>query len=116
VVAAFLDSWWWLTALPFIYLGSICAQPNLNLADGCLAYVAMLVGFGTVLWFKPLGLAIAAGAMAGFYLSAIEKRVRMRPVPDADLSSTRKGGVVTAPGNSQGRTTGSGELDSRSKS
>jgi hypothetical protein len=50
VVAAVQESWWFLAALPFIWLGSV---------------------------------AILAGAISGFYVSAIEKRIRMRPAPDA---------------------------------
>ena len=83
VVAATQESWWFLVALPFVWLGSVCAQPNLNLANGCLAYLAMIVGFVVFVFFRPLGLAIVAGAMSGFYVSAIEKRIRMRPAPDA---------------------------------
>lgn len=33
-----LNSPLWLLSLPFIYLGSICAAPNLNLADGFWLY------------------------------------------------------------------------------
>jgi hypothetical protein len=83
VVFAIQDSWWFLAALPFIWLGSVCAQPNLNLANGCLAHLAMLVGVGVTALFRPLGIAILAGAISGFYFSAIEKRIRMRPAPDA---------------------------------
>jgi len=83
VVVAVQASWWFLAALPFIWLGSVCAQPNLNLANGCLAYLAMIVGFAVSAWFKPLGIAILSGAISGFYVSAIEKRIRMRPAPDA---------------------------------
>jgi hypothetical protein len=83
IVVAFQVSWWALVSLPFIWLGSVCAQPNLNLANGCLAYLAMLVGFGVTALYRPLGAAIVAGAMAGFYVSAIEKRLRARPRDDA---------------------------------
>jgi hypothetical protein len=84
VVVAVRESWWALAALPFIYLGSICAQPNLNLANGCLAYLAMIIGFGVTALFRPLGFAILGGAMSGFYISALEKWIRMRPVPEAE--------------------------------
>ncbi len=82
-VFAAQESWWFLASLPFIWLGSVSAQPNLNLANGCLAYLAMIVGFAVMALFRPLGLAILAGAMSGFYVSAIEKRIRARPAPDA---------------------------------
>ena len=102
VVAAVQESWWFLAALPFIWLGSVCAQPNLNLANGCLAYLAMLVGCGLLLVFRPLGLAILAGAVSGFYVSALEKWIRMRPAPDAEPGTAPKGVPRTAGGNSEG--------------
>ena len=82
----------------FWFSESICAQPNLNLANGCLAYLAKLVGCGLFLVFRPLGLAILAGAMSGFYVSALEKWIRMRPAPDAELGTAPKG----VGGNSEG--------------
>jgi hypothetical protein len=83
IVASFVESWWFLTSLPFIWLGSICAAPNLNLANGCLAYLSIIFGFVVLAFFRPLGFAILVGAMAGFYASAAEKWIRMRPAPDA---------------------------------
>jgi hypothetical protein len=100
IVFAVRQSWWALVALPFIYLGSICAQPNLNLANGCLAYLAMLIGFGITALFPPLGFAILGGAMSGFYASALEKWIRMRPVPEAELSAPPNGGPAKPVGNS----------------
>lgn len=85
VGGAFLDTWWWLASLPFIWLGSICAAPNLNLVNGCLAYVAIAVGFGVTAYFRPLGLAILGGACGGYFLSSIEKGVRERPVDPKDF-------------------------------
>src|SRR5688572_26570775 len=82
LVLAVQDSWWFLAALPFIWLGSVCAQPNLNLANGCLAYLAIIAGAVMTTWFRPLGIAIVSGVFSGFILSAIEKRIRMRPAPD----------------------------------
>ena len=102
VVAAVQESWWFLASLPFIWLGSMCAQPNLNLANGCLAYLTMLVGCGLLLVFRPLGLAILAGAVSGFYVSALEKWIRMRSAPDAKLCIEPKGVPRTAGGNSEG--------------
>ena len=78
VVAAGQESWWFLAALPSIWLGSVCAQPNLNLADGCLAYVAMVAGIAASVFHWLPGVAICAGAAAGYYASAVEKRIRMR--------------------------------------
>ncbi len=91
VVAAFQVSWWSLAALPFIWLGSVCAQPNLNLANGCLAYLTMLIGFALTGLYRPLGLAILGGAMSGFYVSAIEKRIRACPAPAAAHSELPSG-------------------------
>ena len=83
VLAALQDSWWYLVALPFIWLGSVCAQPNLNLVNGCLAYLSIGVGLIVAVYFRPLVLAIFGGAMSGLYISAIEKAVCMRPAPEA---------------------------------
>ncbi|MDB6132266.1 MAG: hypothetical protein JWM59_509 [Verrucomicrobiales bacterium] len=79
--AAVLLSWWFLAALPFIWLGSVCAQPNLNLADGCLAYLAMIAGGLIAGWFRWPGIIVIAGTMSGYLLSVVEKRLRMRPLP-----------------------------------
>lgn len=75
------QSWWLLCSIPFIVLGSICAAPNLNLADGCLVMLAVIVGvFVAALLFQPLGLAIIMGSIAGWIGGAIEKNLRMRPL------------------------------------
>lgn len=77
----FTRDYWILCSIPFIVLGSICAAPNLNLADGCLVLVASLVGVAVAaLWFRPLGQAIVAGSFAGWIGGAVEKRIRMRPL------------------------------------
>src|SRR5688500_16177031 len=81
-VVAVQWSWWFLVAIPFVWLGSICAQPNLNLADGCLAYLAIIVGLGVLPLFKLVGVAILAGTISGFYLSAVEKWARLRTAPE----------------------------------
>ncbi|RYD25306.1 MAG: hypothetical protein EOP86_27485 [Verrucomicrobiaceae bacterium] len=77
------QSWWFLAAVPFIWLGSVCAQPNLNLVNGCLAYLAMIAGGLIMGWFRWLGLIVFAGTMSGYLLSSVEKRLRMRPLPGA---------------------------------
>jgi len=84
VIFAVRESWWALAALPFIWLGSICAQPNLNLADGCLAYLAMFAGFAIAAFFQPLGFAILGGVVFGYFLSVAEKWIRMRPASQAE--------------------------------
>ncbi|HRQ90156.1 MAG TPA: hypothetical protein PLA50_15255 [Bacteroidia bacterium] len=69
------DSAWWLMAIPFVAVGWICAVPNLNLADGMMAYLSMIAGFILLRIHAPSGSAILTGAVAGFYLSAVEMRL-----------------------------------------
>jgi hypothetical protein len=83
IVTGVVESWWFLFSIPFIWLGSICAAPNLNLVNGCFAYLAIILGFVVTAFFRPLGFAILAGAAFGYYASAAEKWIRMRPAPDA---------------------------------
>lgn len=92
-------SWWFLIALPFVYLGSICAQPNLNLADGCLAYLAMILGFILLAFFKPVGIPILLGTVSSYYASAVEKWMRMRPVP-ASIANESPKALLDASGGS----------------
>ncbi len=82
LVSGLAVTWWALAALPFIWLGSLCAAPNMNLADGCLVYLSFIAG--AVIWafFKPLGMAILFGAVTGYFASAVEKCVRMKPIQD----------------------------------
>ena len=80
VILAFMDSPWWLLSIPFAVYASLCAQPNLNLADGCLAYLTIMVGFGIIFVHRPSGSAICIGTLASFYLSAFEKRLTAKPV------------------------------------
>ena len=49
--AAYDSNWLLIIGIPLIYLGWVCAAPNLNLANGCLLYLvgAALVVFGLVL-------------------------------------------------------------------
>lgn len=89
--AAAWQSWWLLAALPFIWLGSVCAQPNLNLADGCQAYLAVIAGVLICVWFKWPGMAVWVGTMSGYLLSAVEKRLRMRLVPGSGTGGFRNG-------------------------
>ena len=84
LVAAFSVTAWWLVAIPFIWLGSMCAQPNLNLVDGCLTYLSASVAL-IVLGFHPAsGIAILAGVVAGYIFGFIEKMMRMHPVAADD--------------------------------
>lgn len=68
------SSWWYLS-IPFLVIGWFSATPNLNMADGCLGYLFMMAGFVLLGFHRPSGLAISAGAIAGFYLSALEMRI-----------------------------------------
>jgi hypothetical protein len=72
-------SLWFLLALPFVWLGAICSAPNFNLADGCLAVVAMAVGF-VVAFFWPPGFIISVSTFVSWFLCAFERGVRARPV------------------------------------
>ena len=79
---------WWFLSIPFVAIGWMCAAPNLNLANGLLAYLSMIGGFILLKFHEPSGAAIAVGAAAGFYLSALEMRVTAKPytpesTPDA---------------------------------
>jgi hypothetical protein len=77
---AFNYTLWALAALPFIYLASICSAPNFNLADGCLAWIAIFIGGGISFFQKELGESIFCGAALSWILSGIEKKVRAKPV------------------------------------
>lgn len=72
--------YWILCCIPFIILGSLCSAPNLNLADGCLAIISILLGLVIAAWILlPLGTAICMGSGAGLICGAIEKRIRLKP-------------------------------------
>jgi hypothetical protein len=83
IALAISDTLWFLLALPFIYLGSVCAAPNLNLADGFPAIVAVFLGLIVTLFKLESGAAIAGGTTASLLLSALEKRLRAKPVSHA---------------------------------
>jgi hypothetical protein len=71
---------WWLLALPFVVLGSLCAAPNLNLADGFLTMVAVIIGVVISQFHAEAGTPIIWGAFASWLLSSFEKRIRMKPI------------------------------------
>ena len=77
---AAVDSVWWLLGIPFAILASFCAQPNFNLADGSLAYLAGLLGIALFFFHERVGLAISIGSGAGFVLSGVEKWITAKPV------------------------------------
>ena len=82
IVMGMAWSWWWLIAIPFIWLGSIGAQPNLNVADGCLSLVAAVAGFCILRLHELLGLAIVMGIVTGYIAGFIEKILTMKPLPE----------------------------------
>ena len=90
VVAGAAISWWFLAALPCIWLGGVCSAPNLNLADGCLAYLTMIFGLVLSFFFEPLGGAIFFGSLCGYYLSVAEKHLRMRPMVEENADDATK--------------------------
>lgn len=79
----FCWSWWSLVAVPFVWLGAFCSAPNLNLIDGCLPNVAILIGTVLIVFVGPLGIAITAGATLGYYLSSLEKAYRWHSAKDS---------------------------------
>ena len=84
LVSGLATTRWALLSLPFIWLGAICSAPNMNCANGCLAYLAILSGLVVSVFCKPVGLSIFAGAAAGFYGGVLEQNLRMRPADDDD--------------------------------
>jgi len=76
------DSPWPLLALPFIFLGSLCAAPNHNLVNGFLALVAMAIGLWVASFHKEIGSAIFGGTFSSWFLSGLEMRIRATPVDD----------------------------------
>ena len=82
-------SHWFFLAIPFAVLGTICAAPNFNLADGCLVLVSSVIGFVLIICSLRLpGLAIVAGAVAGWITGGIEKNVRLKPAGNSTEESS----------------------------
>src|SRR5262249_18105519 len=76
----FTRTGWAFLGLPFIYLGSMCAAPNMNLANGFLAILAILLGFAVCLFNQAIGLPIGLGTSASWLLSSLEMRIRAQPL------------------------------------
>lgn len=85
---AVTSSAWWLLAIPFGILGTICGQPNLNLADGCLAVLAAFAGLALTVVHAPSGVAIACGSFGGMIMGSIEKHIFAKPVFKEDTRIT----------------------------
>jgi hypothetical protein len=66
---------WALIAIPFIVLGSLCAAPNLNLADGFLVLVSAALGLVVSRYQRDIGGAILLGSVLSWFLSSQEIRV-----------------------------------------
>lgn len=107
-VFAFTWSVWWLVGIPFAILGTICGQPNLNLADGCLAWFAGLAGVVITAFHRDCGTAIAVSSIGGLILGAIEKTIFAVPDTEAEHS-----GICSDEGRHASRT--SSERDGRTK-
>ena len=81
VIIGFAITWslWTLVGIPFAILGTICGQPNLNFADGCLALIAIGVGLVASIFHREIGFAIAASSIGGLLAGAMEKTIRAQP-------------------------------------
>jgi hypothetical protein len=90
VVVGNFHSAWALAAVPFIWLGSLCSAANFNLANGCLAMIAVVLGIVLAFWFKPIGLAIGIGAFSGWVLSGMEKAISLRPATDEEIAAIQQ--------------------------
>jgi len=88
IVLAFTWSLWALVGIPFAVLGTICGQPNLNLADGCLALIALGLGLLILTFHREIGLAIAASSFGGMLAGAAEKTIRAVPYKGDSLPSS----------------------------
>lgn len=73
---------WALVAIPFIVLGSVCAAPNHNLADGFLVIVASIIGLVVSKYHQDIGNSIFLGTVSSWFLSSFEKRYRAAPIYD----------------------------------
>jgi hypothetical protein len=71
---------WTFIAIPFIYIGSICATPSLNLVNGFFVLVSVALGFGVALIKKEIGIIIILGATSSWILSAIEKAITAKEI------------------------------------
>ena len=79
ILLSILVSSWWLLSIPFVAIGTMFSAPNLNMFNGLPSYLSMVVGFAIMTFHKPSGLAILAGAMTSFYLSALEIWIFAKP-------------------------------------
>jgi len=85
----FKGSQWMLVAITFIWLGSFCSATNMNLADGFLAFVAMIFGIILAQYIEVAGKAIFVSTFLAWLLSAFEKRARSRPIFDEHRQPSR---------------------------
>ena len=70
---------WALLGIPFVWLGAWCSAPNMNLADGFLAMVAVFVG-GITAPFTHWGFVVFISTFASWFLSGFERAQRAYPV------------------------------------
>jgi len=76
---ALILSPWVLLGIPFVWLGAWCSAPNWNLADGCLAMVAVFVGF-VAAPFTHWGVVVSTSTSVSWFLSGFERWMRAYPV------------------------------------
>lgn len=78
-VLSIIVSAWWLLSIAFVAIGALFTAPNLNLVNGMLSYLSIVVGFLLMQFHPPSGMAVLAGATASFYGSALEMRIFAKP-------------------------------------
>lgn len=84
-VCAPLIASWVLLAIPFIWLGAICAAPNLNLVDGWLAWVALLFGVTLFHFHQPnAGIPIVLGTGISYIFSSFQMYTTAVPIYEYD--------------------------------
>lgn len=79
--AAWQHNWWLLLGIPFIYVGWVSAAPNLNLANGCLPQLILIVGLvGAAVLSRRWPLEIAAVCWISWLVLSLEEAYRAEPV------------------------------------
>jgi len=79
LLLAVILSPWALLGIPFVWLGAWCSAPNMNLADGFLAMVAIFVGL-MVAPFTHWGFVVFISTFTSWVLGGFERGMRAYPV------------------------------------
>jgi len=82
IFLAYNENVWVALSIPFIVLGSLCSAPNLNLADGFFAWVAIILGWVLSHYYPEPALPIIIGTFLGWCISSFEMKLRAVPVYD----------------------------------